>query len=324
MTACRHLQRIAGTAGAGLSRRVALRGLATLAVCGFGTSCGPGAGPDGRVVVVYAAQDRLHAEPLLAAFSRSIGIEVRAVYDNEATKTTGLANRLLAERARPLADVWWSNEEMRTRQLEGLGILEPGWGTFGVRRRVLVCREVDLPSLPIPPSLSALTRPELRGRVAMAYPLFGSTAAHLMMLRQRWGDDVWAAWCEALGANRVLWVDGNSLVVRRVVAGDALLGLTDTDDVEAARREGARVVAIPIPEAEDLQLPNTVAVVRGAPHPQAAAALAAFLLSPSTAQVLVDAGAISPGPAPRPDPAWPGLLRDLDTVTRRMEGMFRR
>src|SRR6185503_12182774 len=66
-------------------------------------------------IVVYGAQDQFHAEPILQQFERETGIKVKAVYDSEAVKTVGLANRLLAERSHPQCDVFWGNEEMRTR-----------------------------------------------------------------------------------------------------------------------------------------------------------------------------------------------------------------
>src|ERR1051326_9229542 len=50
-----------------------------------------------RTVVVYASQDQAYAEPILQDFTKRTGIKVRAVYDSEAVKTVGLANRLLAE-----------------------------------------------------------------------------------------------------------------------------------------------------------------------------------------------------------------------------------
>ena len=47
-------------------------------------------------------------------------MKVNAVYDTEETKSTGLANRLLAEKARPQADVFWSNEPVRTLVLKSV------------------------------------------------------------------------------------------------------------------------------------------------------------------------------------------------------------
>ena len=69
------------------------------------------------IVVIYAAQDQVYAEPILRDFETQTGIKVRAIYDSEATKTVAIANRLLAERSHPQCDVYWGNEELRTRKL---------------------------------------------------------------------------------------------------------------------------------------------------------------------------------------------------------------
>src|SRR5689334_3815684 len=61
-------------------------------------------------VIIYTSQDQEFAEPILNEFTKQTGIKVRAVYDSEAVKTVGLAQRLLAEANHPQCDVWWSNE----------------------------------------------------------------------------------------------------------------------------------------------------------------------------------------------------------------------
>jgi hypothetical protein len=47
-------------------------------------------------VVVYTSLDKVFSQPILEEFERKTGIGVKAVYDSEATKTTGLVNRLIA------------------------------------------------------------------------------------------------------------------------------------------------------------------------------------------------------------------------------------
>jgi iron(III) transport system substrate-binding protein len=59
-----------------------------------------------RTVTVYVSTDRVFSEPVLREYERRSGVTVNAVYDTEETKSTGLANRLLAEKARPQADVF--------------------------------------------------------------------------------------------------------------------------------------------------------------------------------------------------------------------------
>jgi iron(III) transport system substrate-binding protein len=79
-------------------------------------------------------------------------------------------------------------------------------------------------------------------------------------------------------------------VVRAVAHGQADLGLTDTDDVWAAQRNGWPVDLV-YPRHGDqgtLLIPNTVARVRGGPNAVGAAQLIAFLLSSDTERALAE------------------------------------
>ena len=74
-------------------------------------------------VVIYTSLDKVFSEPILKAFERQTGIKVLDVYDSEATKTTGLVNRLIAEKNNPRADVFWNSEIGRTIVLKQKGVL---------------------------------------------------------------------------------------------------------------------------------------------------------------------------------------------------------
>lgn len=74
-------------------------------------------------VVVYTSLDKVFSQPVLEAFERQTGIKVLPVYDPEATKTTGLVNRLIAEKDSPQADVFWNSETGRTIVLRQKGVL---------------------------------------------------------------------------------------------------------------------------------------------------------------------------------------------------------
>ena len=93
-----------------------------------------------------------------------------------------------------------------------------------------------------------------------------------------------------LKTNGVRLVDGNSTAVRNVAQGQADICLTDTDDVYAAQRNGWPVGMNPLDQGEDgsLAIPNTVAMVSGAPHPSEARALIAFLLSEKVETMLAE------------------------------------
>lgn len=284
---------------------------------------------NGADVVIYAAQDQVYAEPILKDFEEQTGIRVRAIYDSEAVKTVGLANRLLAEQDHPRCDVFWGNEELRTRQLAARGVFRQtnGWAAFGFRSR-RIAMAAGATNLPPPQSLLELTNAIHRGRVALAYPLFGTTATHLLALRQHWGESNWLTWCRALAANKPFIVDGNSMAAKFVARGEALFALTDSDDIAAESRDGPGLTALPL-TAETLLIPNTVAVIRSCPHPDPAQRLFEFLQSPEVVARLVAASALEGASAtdvknPTLKPDWDALLRDLETTTEQLNQIFRR
>jgi len=326
-------------------------------------------------VVIYAAQDQVYAEPILREFEKETGIKVKAVYDSEAVKTVGLANRLLAERSHPQCDVFWGNEEMRTRQLAAQNVFREtnGWAAFGHRSRRIVINvnfvtlahpenpspglrppsprptgrgqgEGSAALITAPTSLLELTNEIWRGKVALAFPQFGTTATHFHALKQLWGEAEWLAWCRALAANKPFIVDGNSVVVKQVERGEAWIGLTDSDDIAAGQREGFHIAALPLTlslspsdgervsegrmRGEMLLIPNTVAVIRNAPHPANAQMLFEYLQRREVAEKLVAAHALEDA-TNRTDatgikPDWNGLLRDLETTTKQLNEIFLR
>ena len=113
-----------------------------------------------------------------------------------------------------------------------------GWAAVGYRSRRIVINTNRLSLAAAPHSLLELTNETWRGKVALAYPQFGTTATHFHALRQHWGDERWQAWCRALAANKPLLVDGNSVVVKMVGRGEAWIGLTDSDDIAAGQAGG--------------------------------------------------------------------------------------
>lgn len=281
-------------------------------------------------VVAYCAQDQVYAEPIFDAFTRATGVRVRPLYDSEAVKTVGLANRLLAERSYPQCDVFWGNEEFRTRQLARMGVFRQtnGLAAFGYRSRRIVINTNLLASVQPPRSLLELTNAAWRGKVTLAYPQFGTTATHFHALRQHWGSEAWEAWCRGLAANQPFLVDGNSVVVDLVGKGIAQVGLTDSDDVIAGQRKGYPILALPM-TGETLLIPNTVGVVLGARHPAAAQLLYDYLASRPVAEQLVAAGALEGVSMAEVKTRtlqvnWDALLRDMEATTSKLNEIFLR
>ena len=252
-----------------------------------------------REVVVFTALDQVFSEPILQTFEKNTGIRVKAVYDLEATKTTGLVNRLIAEKSHPQCDVFWNNEVIKSIILKQKGVLQPYvspsagdipdtfkdkqgyWTGFAARARVLVANTQGLSPEQRPKSINDLTRPEFKGKAAIANPLFGTAATHVAALFSMWGDKKARQYFKDLKSNDIRIVDGNSVVKDRVGAGAVLTGFTDTDDANVGVEAGLPIDKI-FPDKEGmgtLLIPNTVAMIAGCPHPDEAKQLIDYLLS---------------------------------------------
>jgi iron(III) transport system substrate-binding protein len=283
------------------------------------TACGgrteaPGktAAEQARTVTIYVSTDRVFSEPVLREYEQHAGVKVNPVYDTEETKSTGLANRLLAEKDRPQADVFWSNEPVRTLVLKSRGVLAPYrspsangipaalvdaehfWTGFSARIRVIAYNTSLVKADQVPRSVLDLADPLWKGQVAMADPRFGSTSLHVAALYALAGDGEMDEFFRRLKANGVRIVDSNSAVRDLVARGDVKIGLTDTDDVNVAIEAG-QPVAMTLPDRDGLGvpvMPNMVSLIGGAPHAQEGKKLIDYLLSADVERQLAQSEAV--------------------------------
>ena len=260
-----------------------------------------------RHVVVFTAHDRVYSEPILKEFERRTGIVVQPVYDAESAKTTALVNRLLARRDRPECDVLWNNEVVQTESLAQADVLAPYrspngsrfpekyrgrfdlWTGFAGRVRVFVYNRKRYPLTGPPATLAAFTDPALRGRGVIALPYYGTTFTHVGVLRHKLGPQRLADWLERAKGNGTTFAPGNGAAVDLVASGECWFGLTDTDDARVAILEG-KPIGIAIPDAADgaVLIPNTVALIKGAPHAAEGKQLIDFLLSADVERKLAE------------------------------------
>ena len=263
-------------------------------------------------VTIYVSTDRVFSEPILKGYQQKTGIKVNAVYDTEETKSTGLANKLLAEKNNPQADVFWSNEPVRTLILKSRGVLAPYqspsaegipaifkdsenyWTGFSARIRVIVYNTRLVKPDDAPKSIYDLTDPKWKNQIAIADPRFGSTSFHIAALYAELGDEKADEFFRKLKVNGVKIVPGNSVVRDLVVKGEVKMGLTDTDDVNVAL-EDKQPVAMVLPDRDGMGaplMPNMVSIIAGAPHTEAGKNLIDYLLSTEVERELAKSEAV--------------------------------
>lgn len=282
-----------------------------LALAAFVTSCAKG---DANEVVVYCALDQVFSEDLLRQFEKESGIRIRAEFDVEASKTVGLVKRIREEKNRPRCDVFWNNEVAHTVSLANEGLLasyaspsaadipaafkdaQDRWTGFAARARVFIVN-TELAKPEEIHGLADLVDPKWKGKVCMARPLTGTTLTHVTALYAMRGEAWTNDFLGKVASAEVNLVTGNGHVMRLVREGQMAWGLTDTDDFNVARMAGYPVAMV-YPDQEDaahadaagtLLIPNSVCVLKDAPHPEQARKLVDFILSKRVEEALARA-----------------------------------
>ena len=285
---------------------------------------GCGANPNSaksKTVVIYVSEDQVFSEPILKDFEKETGIQVKAVFDTEEAKSTGVMNRLLAEKNNPQADVYWANEPVRADVLRQQGISTPFkpanaqqipeqfkdtqgyWTGFSARARLLV---VNRAAKTKPASILAYVDPKAKGKAVIANPLFGTTTVQMAALFAVWGDEKGKQFLAGLKTNRVKLSTSNGESADFVGSGEFDFALVDSDDAVDRMRHG-KPIDIVYPDQEEgevgvLILPNAVALIRGGPNADNGKRLIEYLVSRETERKLAVADCaqipLNPGVTP--------------------------
>ncbi len=260
-----------------------------------------------NVVVVYTSTDQVFSEPVLKAFQNKTGIKVKMVFDTEETKGTGLVNRLIAEKDNPKCDVFWSNDTLRVEILKQKGVLQPYfsenrkyipekfkdpegyWTGFSGRIRVILFNK-KLVKNRFPESINDMVDPFWKGKFALANPLFGTTSFHIASWFVLWGDKKAKKFLDEITKNGLHMASSNGEVARWVSTEKVIFGFVDSDDAFSMVEEGYPVkMVIPDQKKDEigtLFIPNAVAMIKNAPHPDTAQKMIDFLLSPEAEEML--------------------------------------
>ncbi len=264
-----------------------------------------------NTVVVYTSVDDVFARPVCEQFQRQTGIEVKLVPDTEETKSTGLLNRLIAEKSRPQADVFWSGDPVRAAVLKAKGISAPfkatnpadtsghftdpqgHWCALSARARVLIVNTNLVPAADAPRSLQAFLDPKWRGKACLANPLFGTTSMHAAALFETMGEAKAKEFFDGMRANGVKMLSSNGEVKRHVASGEFAFGLTDTDDASVAMKEGKPVTMIYLDQdgGGTLIVPNAAVLIANGPNPENGKKFIEYLVTAAVEQALAESEA---------------------------------
>ena len=257
-------------------------------------------------VVLYCSVDETFATEVIKKYEEKTGRKVTLVGDTEAGKTTGLVNKIRMEKDRPRADVFWSSEQSQTILLAREGLFAPYespsakdipdifkdkerlWIGFATRARVVAYNPEVIAKEKLPKRWEEFGDPKYAKDVAIANPLFGTTRGHVAAMHSLWGKERFTGFLKNLVEAKATVADGNSTAVRKLIAGEVKLAMTDSDDVITAKAKGHKVEMI-FPDMGDggtMLIPNTVGLVKGAPHAEDAKLLIDYILSAQVEEML--------------------------------------
>jgi iron(III) transport system substrate-binding protein len=294
-------------------------------------------------VVIYTSMDQEHSEAILQRFEERSGLKVRMEFDIEANKTVGFVQRIRQEAGAPRGDVFWNNELANTIALANEGLLErydspsaadipaeyrdPAhhWTGFALRARCLILNTTKMAELggspsDWPDSLDDLVSGPYAKHGSVARPLDGTTLTHFAVLYQQRGFEAGHAFAQQLfelnAKGDLSLTAGNGPLMRSVGEGALAWGFTDTDDFNVGRLRGYPVERRFADQGEGgvgtLVIPNSVAILKGAPNLANAKLLVDFLLSKEVEELLARADSAQiPTRADVPRPEHVPSLADL-------------
>ncbi len=259
-------------------------------------------------VIVYCSVDEEFARQVFAKLHEQTGINVQPMFDSEAGKTTGLVNRIRAERDRPRSHVLFSSEIFNTIALADEGLLAPyeprtasdippsfrdkknQWTAIGLRGRVLAYDPARITADELPERWEQLSEPAFAKRLAFANPMFGTTRGHVAAMFAQWGDVRATKFLTDLRDHGAIMVDGNSSAVRAILNNRVDMCMTDTDDVWVAQKDGATLELkyLDMGNGGTLWIPCTVALIRRPDIPETAKRVVDFLVSAEAERLLAN------------------------------------
>ncbi len=249
-----------------------------------------------RELVIYNASDSVNT-PLVAAFrERHPDINVRFVSGS----TGPIAERAIAERARPQADVIYLVNNVALEQLKTAGVFEPyrprgaelpeqfrdADDFFVLHFATTMCMVVNTErlaarKLPMPVAWEDLIRPVYKGEISLPSPLRSGTGVGILTT---FVDAFGWNFVENLHQNVRQYSDGGSGGAQMAAAGEVAIGLTFDTTCHSLKSAGR-----PVEIVYGRITPNVMeggGLVAGARNPAEAKLFLDFMASVDAARVL--------------------------------------
>lgn len=261
--------------------------LVWLAACG---------GPAPERLVIYTP----HGKELLTSFERAFEAANPAVdvqwLDMGAQQ---IYDRVLTERRRPQASLWWGGPNLIFNLAADEGLLEPYepswseavteeahhpenlWYATFVTPEVIMYNTAAVTQEAAPKDWDDLLDPEWKDRIIIRYPLASGTMRTIfgaLILRQPTVEDGFA-WLARLDRNTKTYAADPTQLYLKIARGEGDVTLWNMPDTEIQAREVGYPFAYLFPASGTPVITEGIALVKGGPNPAAARAFYEFVTS---------------------------------------------
>ena len=256
------------------------------------------AGDDGRTpLVVYSP----HGPDMLRAFEARFEAaypEIDVQWIDMGSQE--ILDRLRSERANPQADVWWGApaEMFQAATADGLlDAFEPTWGKavgdyrdpaahyFGMylTPEVIAYNSDAVSAAEAPKDWDAVLDPRWKGQVLIRDPLASGTMRTifgmilLRSLQETGSTDAGFDWLRRLDGQTKEYVLNPTLLYQKLARQEGLVTLWTMPDIELLKAKTGYPIDYVFPTSGTPLVVDAVAVVKGAPHPDAARTFVDFI-----------------------------------------------
>lgn len=249
-------------------------------------------GGDGRTVLtVYSP----HGREMLSAFEKRFEAahpDIDLQYVDMGSQE--VMDRVRSERANPQADIWWGAPSSMFQQAADDSLLapsSPSWGAAlpaGTRDpqgrwygtyltpEVIAYNAKVVPAAQAPKDWDDVLDPQWKGKLLIRDPMASGTMRTIFgMVMQRGlratGDTAAGfTWLRRLDANTKQYVLNPTMLYQMLAREEGLVTLWALPDIEMVREKYKYPIEYAIPSSGTPQIVDAVAIVRGAPNPEAA------------------------------------------------------
>lgn len=207
------------------------------------TGCSPqsdGANGESDELVVYSARKEQFVKPLIDAFEKESGVQVKLMAADET-----LVNKILEEKKNPQADIFFSNDTGALEYLRIEDALAPNdsekirvidekyraddgsWVGLSARSRIFMYNKDLTSEKDVPQTMWDLTDPKYKGKFAITRGGNGSMVAQVAALRAQWGDKKTKEWLTKVKDNAAIITEGHGDIRQAVGAGEVEFGLVN-------------------------------------------------------------------------------------------------